>query len=418
MPKINLSHPTSNPFARNSALSISEVDMLNAVVTSFSYNPDSLDNYWGRLMKKYFPETTLRLDKELGRRTWVPPTGCRIYNYPWHEILRIFLTKTGIGKRVGIRDKVLVDLMIRSFDRYVAKHHLEDINAIYAYEDSAADTFLKAKQLNIFCFYDLPIAFHLTSRRIQEEEAELFPELSSTMLAIKEPAWKIERKNREVQLADHIFVASSFTQRSLLDIGVPSSKISVIPYGAPIEYFHPLPKQDRIFRAMFAGQVGARKGVHYLLQAWQELKLPESELLLVGINQMSKNWLNKYSDRIRLIGSVPHSTLNSYYGSANVFIFPSLVEGFGLVLLEAMACGIPIITTPNTAGSDIINDGIEGFIIPIRDVQAIKEKLEWCYRHPQELEAMGIAARKRSEQLTWANYRHKLATIIKENLNK
>ncbi len=86
---------------------------------------------------------------------------------------------------------------------------------------------------------------------------------------------------------------------------------------------------------------------------------------------------------MRLPCSVPHASLNQYYSTDNVFVFPSLVEGFGLVLLEAMACSIPVITTPNTAGPDIITDGLERFIIPIRDIEALKEKLEWCYRHPQ-----------------------------------
>lgn len=416
MSKITLIHPTSNPFARNAALAISEVDMLRAVVTTFVYSPDSFDNYFGRLIRSALPKLVSKIDSEFGRRAWVAPNGSQVYDYPWQEILRIFLVKTGLGKKLGLTDKDLVDWMVTAFDRHVAKHHLENIAAIYAYEDGAADTFLAAKKRDIYCFYDLPIAFHLTSCRIQTEEANLFPELAATMMAVQEPEWKIEHKNREVELADHIFVASSFTERSLLDIGVPSSKITVIPYGAPIEYFQPRPKQDRIFRAMFAGQVGTRKGIHYLLPAWQELDLPESELLLVGVNQMPTDWLAKYSDRVCLTGSVPHSSLNEYYSSANVFVFPSLVEGFGLVLLEAMACGLPIITTPNTAGSDIITDGVEGFIVPIRDIEALKTKLEWCYRHPQELAEMGIAARKRAEQLTWANYRQKLAMVIKQKL--
>ncbi|MEI6331107.1 MAG: glycosyltransferase family 4 protein [Pseudanabaena sp. ELA645] len=417
MLKITLIHPTGNPNVRNASLAIAEVDMLRAIVTTFVYSSDSLDNYFGQLIKKALPNLVSKLEKELGRRNWVAPMGSQIYDYPWQEVLRILLVKTGLGRQLGIKDKALVDWMVISFDRHVAKHHLGNIDAIYAYEDGAADTFVAAKQRNIYCFYDLPIAFHLTSRRIQTEEAELFPELASTMLAVQEPEWKIERKNREVELADHIFVASSFTQKSLLDIGIPDSKITVIPYGAPIEYFQPRPKQDKIFRPMFAGQVGTRKGMQYLMPAWQELNLPDSELLLVGINQMPSDWLAKYSDsRIRLTGSVPHSTLNEYYSSASVFVFPSLVEGFGLVLLEAMACGIPIITTPNTAGPDIITDGIEGFIVPIRDIEALKQKLEWCYSHPQELAEMGIAARRKAEQLTWANYRQKLATVIKEKI--
>jgi len=417
MTKITLIHPTGNPNVRNAALAIAEVDMLRAIVTTFVYSPNSFDNYLGRLIKSALPKLVSKIDREFGRRAWLAPKGSQVYDYPWQEILRIFLVKTELGKKLGLTDKALIDWMVAAFDRHVAKHHLGNIDAIYAYEDGAADTFVEAKQRNIYCFYDLPIAFHLTSRRIQTEEAELFPELASTMLAVQEPEWKIERKNREVELADHIFVASSFTQKSLLDIGIPESKITVIPYGAPIEYFQPRPKQEKIFRAMFAGQVGTRKGMQYLLPAWQELNLPDSELLLVGINQMPSDWLAKYSDsHIRLTGSVPHSTLNEYYSSASVFVFPSLVEGFGLVLLEAMACGIPIITTPNTAGPDIITDGIEGFIVPIRDIEALKQKLEWCYSHPQELAEMGIAARRKADQLTWTNYRQKLAMVIKEKI--
>jgi starch synthase len=414
--KINLIHPTSNPFARNAALSISEVGMLNAIATTFVYDPDRLENQTGKLIKRLLPKLTSTIEKELSRRTWIAPEGSKIYDYPWQEILRVFLVKTKLSKKLGITDRTLVDWMVASFDRHVAKHHLQNIDAIYAYEDGATDTFTAAKKQGIYCFYDLPIAFHLTSRQIQTEEADLFPELAATMLAIEEPKWKIERKNREVQLADHIFVASSFTLRSLLGIGIPSSKISVIPYGAPIEYFQPRPKKDQVFRVMFAGQVGARKGVHYLMQAWQNLNLPNSELLLVGINLMPEHWLQKYSNRVRLTGSVPHSTLNEYYSSASVFVFPSLVEGFGLVLLEAMACGIPVITTSNTAGEDIITDGVDGFMVPIRDVEALQEKIEWCYSHPQELADMGRAARQKAEQLTWELYRQKLAMVIKEKI--
>ena len=160
------------------------------------------------------------------------------------------------------------------------------------------------------------------------------------------------------------------------------------------------------------GRVGPRKGVHYLLEAWKTLHLPEAELLFAGVNEFPEDWLAQYQDIFRYVPSVPHVSLNEYYSTATVFVFPSLVEGFGLVLLEAMACGIPIITTPNTAGPDIITDGVEGFIIPIRGVEALKEKIEWCYSHPEELAEMGRAARQKAKQLTWALYRQRLASRV------
>ncbi|MDJ1179471.1 glycosyltransferase family 4 protein [Roseofilum sp. BLCC_M91] len=185
-----------------------------------------------------------------------------------------------------------------------------------------------------------------------------------------------------------------------------------MPYGAPLDYFHPQPKKDSCFRALYVGRVEPRKGIHYLLKAWKNLNLSDAELCLIGINEFPSGWLDQYQDLFRYIPPVPHYSLNQYYSSASVFVFPSLVEGFGLVLLEAMACGIPVITTPNTAGPDIIMDGVEGFIVPIRDTEALQEKLDWCYDHPLELSQMGKAARKKAEQLTWSQYRKELQKHI------
>ena len=125
-------------------------------------------------------------------------------------------------------------------------------------------------------------------------------------------------------------------------------------------------------------------------------------------------WSAGYRNCFKYVPPVPHNLLNQYYGQGSVFVFPSLAEGFGLVLLEAMACGIPVITTPNTAGPDILTDGVEGFIVPIRDVEALKAKLEWCYEHPQELAEMGLAARRRAEELTWGRYRSTLVGRVQE----
>jgi alpha-maltose-1-phosphate synthase len=416
-PAITLVHPTSNPFARNAALALAEQQWLQEIVTTTAYNPA------GRLAQRLQglpPRLFQSLTQELGRRTWVAPAGASLSSHPWKETLRVGLTKAGLlqklGQKLGWSQQSLVDWVYASLDHHVAQQHLAGLNAIYAYEDGAAETFATARAQGITCLYDLPIAFYRTSQRIQAEEAERFPELAPALQAAQEPQWKLARKEQEIQLADHIFVASSMTQRSLLEAKVSPEKISVIPYGAPIEYFQPQSKADSRFRALFVGRVGPRKGVHYLLPAWQHLQLPNAELMLIGINEFPASWTFQQQPGIRYIPSVPHASLNTYYSGANVFVFPSLVEGFGLVLLEAMACGIPIITTPNTAGPDIITDGLEGFIVPIRDTAALQERLHWCYHHPQELAEMGRAARQKAEQFTWARYRQILAQEVSKVL--
>ncbi|MCC5657836.1 glycosyltransferase family 4 protein [Nostoc sp. XA010] len=411
---IALIHPTGNPFARNAAISLGEAGLLQEVITTIAHNPEgNISQY----LKRLPAQISNSIANELGRRTWIPPNGVAMRSHPWGEAMRLTLVKTGLSKGFGFGSQGPIDWVYASLDRHVAKHHLQGLAAVYAYEDGAATTFEAAKQQGILCLYDLPILFYRMAREIQQEEVERFPALSASLQAVREPDWKLRRKEQEVALADHIFVASSITQQSLLREGVSPDKITVIPYGAPIDYFQPQPKLDQTFRALFVGRVGARKGVHYLTKAWEELQLPQAELILVGVNEFPETWLSQLPHGVNYIPSVPHTTLNQYYSNANVFVFPSLVEGFGLVLLEAMACGIPVITTPHTAGPDILTDGVEGFIIPIRDVQALKEKLEWCYSHPQELAEMGRAARRKAEQLNWGLYRQRLASRVQEIIN-
>lgn len=413
-PRISLVHPTSNPFSRNAARSLAEANLLQEIITTTAYHPNGKLARW---LKQLPPQLSQILTQELARRTWIPPDNVPLRDHPWQETLRIALVKSGLSRPLGFGRTGPINWVYASLDRHVAKYHLQGLDAVYAYEDGAATTFQVAKQQNILCLYDLPIPFYRTSQAIQAEEAQRFPELASAFQAVQEPAWKIKRKEQEIQLADHIFVASSFTKKSLLDIGINQEKISVIPYGSPLEYFQPQPKPDNLFRALFVGRVGPRKGVHYLLQSWQDLQLAKAELLLVGINEFPHQWLSQYEDSFRYVSTVPHGLLNQYYSAANVLVFPSLVEGFGLVILEAMTCGIPVITTPNTAGADIITDGKDGFIVPIRDVEALKEKIAWCYNRPQELAEMGKAARRKAEELTWDLYRHKLGNKVKEVIN-
>lgn len=412
---IALIHPTGSPFARNAAISLGEAGLLREVVTTIAYNPEGSISQYLKLLPAPIRH---RITNELGRRTWIPPNGVPIRSHPWGEVMRMSLVKTGLSRRLGLGSQGPIDWVYASLDRHVAKHHLQDLAAVYAYEDGAATTFEAAKQQGILCLYELPILFYRMAREIQQEEAERFPALSASLQATREPEWKLRRKEQEVALADHIFVPSSITQQSLVREGVSPDKITVIPYGAPIDYFQPQPKLDRTFRALFVGRVGARKGVHYLIKAWEKLQLRQAELMLVGVNEFPETWFSQLPHGVNYIPSVPHTTLNQYYSSASIFVFPSLIEGLALVQLEAMACGIPLITTYNAGGSDIINDGVEGFIIPIRDVEALKEKLEWCYSHPQELAEMGRAARCKAEQLNWDLYRKKLARKVNDILKK
>ncbi|MCW6038108.1 glycosyltransferase family 4 protein [Spirulina subsalsa FACHB-351] len=403
-PRISLLHPTGNPFARQAAIALWEAHALQEVITCLNYAPSpQLDQLLQRFLKP--------LHQELERRRWLPPTlPCT--TYPQAELQRIALLRSQLYRPLNLNPQTLADRVYAVLDRKVAQNHLNNLNGVYAYEDGAASTFSEAKKRGVQCFYDLPIVHYRHSQTLQQQEVEQFPQLAPALQSLQESPEKLARKDQEIALADLIFVPSTIVKQSLINVGVTTEKIIVLPFGSPHDYFLPQPKLDSTFRALFVGRVGPRKGVHYLLQAWQDLNLPDAELSLIGFNEFPPNWLSPYQEIFHYIPSIPHHLLAQYYTQASVFVFPSLIEGLALVLLEAMSCGIPIITTPNSGGSDIITDGVEGFIIPSRDINALQDKLEWCYRHPDTLQEMGIAARQKAESLNWGVYREGLMKAI------
>jgi len=220
----------------------------------------------------------------------------------------------------------------------------------------------------------------------------------------------IEKELQEYKEADYISIPSLFVKRTFLEKGIPESKLIHVPYGVDLSQFKQVPKEDNVFRVVFAGGMTLRKGVHYLLQAFAELKLPNSELLLLGtMNPEMEPFFRKYEGNFRHTGHIPQRELYKYYSSGSVFVLASIEEGLAYVQAQAMACGLPVVATTNTGGEDIIRDGQDGFIIPIRDVEKLKEKLVYLYEHPDVREAMGRSAKERvSSGFTWDDYGDKM----------
>ncbi len=223
----------------------------------------------------------------------------------------------------------------------------------------------------------------------------------------------IQKELQEYEAADYISIPSLFVKRSFLEKGVPERKLIHVPYGVDLSKFRQLPKQDDVFRVVFAGGMSLRKGVHYLLRAFSELKLPNSELLLLGgMNEEMKPFFKKYSGQFQYMGHRPFGELYQHFSNSSVFVIMSIEEGLALVQPQAMACGLPVVCTTNTGGEDIVRDGKDGFIIPIRSVSALKEKLTYLYEHPEKCVAMGQSAKERvRDGFTWSDYGN---TIAKE----
>ncbi len=216
----------------------------------------------------------------------------------------------------------------------------------------------------------------------------------------------VERELREYEESDYIVVPSSFVKRTFLGQGIAEGKLIHNPFGVDLTYFHPGRKDDDVFRVVFAGGLSLRKGVHYLLRTFAELNLPGSELVLIGtVSAEIRPFLKKYAGKFRWIGTRPQGELREHFSRGSVFVLPSVEEGLAMVQLQAMACGLPLICTTNTGGDDLVEDGKEGFVIPIRDVEALKERLLYLYRRPEECGEMGRSAEARVRgKFTWDDY--------------
>lgn len=221
---------------------------------------------------------------------------------------------------------------------------------------------------------------------------------------------------QEVEMCDHLLVASRFIGDSFIQKGFASERVHIIPYGVDLRYFSPLSQEEKLqcdskFRVICVAQISPRKGQVYLLKAWKKLNLPNSELLLIGaISHDMKSVLADYEGFFRHIPNVPNRKLRDYYGRSSVFVLPTVEDGFGVVISEAMACGLPVITTTNAGASEIIEHGKEGFIVPIRSPEEIAGYLELLYRNKELRQEMSRAALSKSQTcLGWEQYAHKLS---------
>lgn len=230
----------------------------------------------------------------------------------------------------------------------------------------------------------------------------------------------IDKEEAEYREADVIFVPSTFARRSFIQAGVDPGKVVVIPYGVRLEEYFPTQKRDEVFRVLCVATLTVRKGIGYLLEAASRLALPNSEVVLRGTAVAeSKQLLARYDGHFRLQPPVPRHELRELYSQASVLVLPSVEDGFGLVIAQAMACGVPVIATTHTGGPDLITDGKDGFIVPVRSASAIAERIEYLYSHPEERAAMGRAALEKVRSLRgWGQYADQVLHTYRERLTR
>ena len=228
----------------------------------------------------------------------------------------------------------------------------------------------------------------------------------------------IAHDERIYNRADAITVASSFSARSFFEMGFPRENIHTIPYGVRLDTFHrstPPPDIRERFEVIFAGQVSLRKGIPYLLEAFARVRHPHKRLRIIGaMNPAFKSVLARLPQQsVEFLGAVPQAELARIMGESHVLVLPSVEDGFGLVMGQAMNCGCPVIASTNTGGEDLFSDGEEGFTVPIRDVAALTDRMERLVQQPSLQARMSDASMRRIATLGgWDEYGDRWESLL------
>ena len=400
-----VSQPGGVLVSYQAALALQEASLLDYFETGFYYK----DSRFSRILLSMLPQqVAARLLRQLRRRTHEGLELQRVRTHPMAEIISVLFARLSVLKKFSGK---IMQLRNEYFDVAVGRvvRKLRP-RAVICYDSCALKTFEAAKKVGTLCILDQVVGHIKTGESILSEERLLHPEFADSIPG-SAAEWALVRCTTEAIVADMVIAASEYVRDSLIMNGVSSSRIALCPYGVDTERFRPAVKtDDRPFQILFVGQLSQRKGIKYLLEAFKDLRLEKAELVLMGGVGGSGEGLKSYKGLFRHIRHVPYSELPQYYQSADIFVYPSLHEGSALAIYEALAIGLPVITTPNSGS--VVRDGVEGFIVPIRDIEALKEKILLLYQNKDIRDQMSRQARMRAESFTWKAYRQRLGLLV------
>ena len=399
--KIIVANPGSHHLWRT-ALAFQDIGLLKNYATGFYYLPRKFPYN----LLKFFPVLTRKLKK----RGYGKLRENKVKSFWFHDMIYLlserFLKSNNISKK-------LIDARNKSFSIKTGKLALsEKASLLWSALDGSREAFLLAKKPGIICVLDQFIGHPAALNKILQEEIKLFPELKIVTKDIV-PQNKLKRLENEMKLADFIVVGSEFAKKTLVENCVPSQKIVVIPYGADNMFYKLEPAKrnnNEVLNILFVGNISVRKGSHYLLRAMRELDHAKFKLKMVG-QMEDKYFLEKFGNYFEWIPKVDYKEIFKFYRWAHVYVYPSLFEGSSLSIYEAMASGLPVITTVNSGS--VVQDGKSGFIVPIRNIAILKEKILLLYNNKALREKTSESARNQAKNYTWKIYNQRVIQFIK-----
>jgi len=328
--------------------------------------------------------------------------GKEFYFKNTYSAVPLFLHYLAIGSGRIINNPTLGRILEEKIFDFFAKRYLKKTDVVFFHPDYLApNAYLKAKKIGIITVGMAATAHLSYNAELEKEEFEI---LGLKKYYPKNTIWnKFSRYYNLNYQHDYLIAFSEFAAKTYIKKGMPVDRVFVAYQDIDVKRFlipKKIKKNNKKFKVLFVSHISPLKGLHYLLEAWQKLKLKDAELIIVGgYSEIPTPLKKKYEEiikkdsTIKWIGFTKKPEL--YYQSASIFVFPSLTEGNPRVILEAMASGLPVITTENA--KSLVENGKNGFVVPIRNTEAIKEKIEFFYYNREMIEKMGEEARKTIE---------------------
>lgn len=400
-PRVLLAHPGTQ-HSHKLAQQLARQDLLREFWTGFAFINHSRST---QLMRTFLPS---RWQQRIANRALTGVPGGLLRTMPmteWRAIKQVGRGES--AQRVFHRRNQI-------FQERIPTSSLQKASSIIGFDTSSWILAERARSLGKPFFLEQTTLHALTNDSILQEAVSRFPEWRGEH-EFRLPEL-LSSENQEHHLATKIVVFSSFAKRTLVLNGVKAEKIIINPLGVNLRLFYPslTPRKYEVIRFLFLGAVSLHKGAPLLLEAWKKLALDRAELWIVGsLPKHVQVPIHSFSN-VKIPGRFPHTELPKLLRQCDVLVLPSYAEGFGLVLLEALASGLPIITTDVTAGPDLIQDGIEGQIIPYGNLEALCKAMISFVDAPDKLAKMSAAARLCAERYSWDDYGDRWKNILEK----
>lgn len=412
-----ISHTSVAPFVQQAARAILEAGQLDRFITTIRYDPESSSQ---RRICRVASALGFDLKAQLMRRTITELPLDKVESHPLGEIVRLL---SGRVDREGRLTDMVWERSEPAFDRLVSRRLSAVHDAVYGFEYSSLATFTRAREMGVHAVYDVPAPEPGFVQNLMDGEIARFPELETSYhrhTAARE-GLRIARRRAEWHAAELVIVASRFTFNTFAKAGLDVSKVRIVPYGAPPAVAFEDTEQAgsgpaELLRLIWAGSFSIRKGAHYLVDAWRRGNFGRhARLKVFGTNALPDRLLQPALENVEFGGPLPQGSLMSRYLENDAMIFPTLCDGFGMVVTEAWSRGLPVITTEMAGASDLLKPQQNGLLIKAGSADAIGSAIEWCLTHRDDLRAMRASALATAAAWQWGDYRRMLSGVLKDN---